>query len=132
MSSQSVSDPRAYRDKQEDWYAHFDGTRRQEIASLLTDEVIAEHEANPIGYRNFHSPQLQRVLNYMRTQPVLGKYFVYTRKAWQDYGIAVIQNRGEAPELLEGHSYASEVEAMHAVFLLRAQEIRDKVGESAR
>lgn len=77
MSKPSLSDPRSIRDRQDDWNEHFDRTRRREIIELITDEVIAEHAENPTGYRNFHSPELQRVLNYMRVQPVLGKYFIY-------------------------------------------------------
>lgn len=115
------------RDRQQDWYEHFDETRRREIASLIDDEVITEHERNPIGYRSPHSPRLQRILNYMRVQPVLGKYFVYPMEPWKDYRIATIGERGQAPELLSGHEYRSEEEAMHGVFLLRTQNIVDSV-----
>lgn len=127
MSKHHSASPGDYPDKQEIWNEHFDHTRRREIAALIDDEVTSEHEKNPIGYRDNHSPKLQRVLNYMRVQPLLGKYFVYPMEPWKDYRIAIIAERGQAPDLLDGHQYRSEEEAMHGVFLLRSQDIIDSV-----
>ncbi|MGC0365855.1 hypothetical protein ABH922_003839 [Rhodococcus sp. 27YEA15] len=121
-----------YRDRQQDWDDHFDRTRRREIAALIDDDVTTEHQLNPIGYRACHSWKLQRVLNYMRVQPVLGKYFVYPEKAWEKYRIAVIHERGHPPVVLDEHIYRSEEEAMHAIFLLRAEEIVTSVKEHVR
>ena len=117
-------DPSHHRDKAQDWTKYFDLQRRQEILDLLTDEIIAEHKANPIGYRKFHSPGLQRVLNYFRTQTILGKYYVYSSEPWEDYRIAVVVERGKAPAILEKPVFASEEEAMHGVFLRRVADLR--------
>ena len=61
-----LATPSDFPDKAQDWDEEFDRRRRPEIEKLLTDEVIAEHEANPLGYRDFHRWELQRVLNYFR------------------------------------------------------------------
>jgi hypothetical protein len=123
----ALARPSDYKDKALDWNAYFDKLRRREIVDLITDEVIAEHEANPTGYRKFLSWRLQRVLNYMRQQPVLGKYFIYTRGAWRDYRIAIIDERGKSPRLLDGQVFQTEEQAMHGAFMLRVKDLRESV-----
>jgi hypothetical protein len=46
---------------------------REKILPMIDEEMIAEHEDNPIGQ---HSDDLQRVLHYFRRQPNEGKYVV--------------------------------------------------------
>ena len=123
----TVSRPEQYRDKFQDWYAYWNEERRKALVKLMTDEVIEEHRANPTGYRKFHSPALQEILNYMHTQPVLGKYYIYTARDWQDYRIARIEPLGQGVRLIGDQSYDTEEEAMHGVFLLRVKDIRDSV-----
>ena len=126
----SFTSPDGFRDRQDDWLAYYDSTRRPEVLELITPELISEHERNPVGYRGFHSPDLQRVLNYLRTEPVPGKYFVYTEETWEVYRVASIGARGEGLQVLEGRRYSTEEEAMHAVFLLRVEGLERKVGVS--
>ena len=118
-----VRTPSEHPDKAPDWYEEYDRRRRLEIRSLLTAEVISEHEANPLGYRHFHSPALQRVLNYLRSQPILGKYFVYASKPWQEYRIAAVVERGQPPHVFDEPVFATEEEAMHGVFLRRVEDL---------
>jgi branched-chain amino acid transport system permease protein len=124
--SETLSRPQQYRDRSADWYAYYDGERRKEIRQILDEhpELIDEHEANPNGYRNHHSPLLQRVLNYFRQAPVLGKYYIYASVPWKEYRIAVISERGKAPEVLEAPVFGSEEEAMHGVLLKRIEDLR--------
>ena len=119
-----LSRPSEYPDKALAWNQYLNDRRSVEIRSLLTDEVIAEHKANPLGYRGFHSPTLQRVLNYFRAQSVLGKYFVYASEPWRQYRIALVTDRGRPPEVLDEPVFASEEEAMHGVFMKRCDELR--------
>lgn len=119
-----LSNPSDYPDKGLAWYEAYDRRRRAEIRSLLTEEVIAEHQANPLGYRKFHSPTLQRVLNYLRGQPVLGKYFVYASEPWKEYRIAAVVDRAEPAKIFDEPVFATEDEAMHGVFLRRVEELR--------
>ena len=116
-----LANPSEFPDKASSWNEEFDRRRRADMLRLLTDDVIAEHEANPLGYRHFHSWPLQRVLNYFRAQPVLGKYFVYASKPWHEYRIAVVVGRGEPAEILEEPVFATEEEAMHGVFMRRVR-----------
>ena len=120
----SLSSPSQCRDKALDWYAFWSSIRREEILGLITEELIAEHQANPVGYRDFHSPDLQRVLNYFRQAPTLGKYFVYAIEPWAEYRIAVIEERGKPPTILDSPVFASEAEAMHGVFMRRIDDLR--------
>jgi len=121
--------PESYSDKFLDWYAYFDAKRRSKLTGSITDEIIAEHRADPHGYRENHSPQLQRILNYMRTQPVLGKYYIYRAKDWREYRIAALGAIGSGLQFVNDEVYRSEEEAMHAVFLLRVSDMR---GSTAR
>jgi hypothetical protein len=119
-----LSKPSDYPDKALDWYEEFDRRRRAEIKSLLTEDVIAEHAASPSGYRSFHSPKLQRVLNYFRTRPILGKYAVYASRPWKEYRIAVVSERGQPPNVLDEPVFPGEDEAAHGVFLRRVDHLR--------
>jgi hypothetical protein len=124
----SLAYPNDYDDRALVWYGYHDRIRREEIRNLIDDELIAEHEANPIGYRQFHSPRLQRVLNYFRTQPVLGKYFVYATEPWEEYRIAIVRERGQPPDILEEPIFGSEEQAMHGVFLRRVADLAGRTG----
>ena len=119
-----ISTPSEYPDKELVWDEYFNRQRRAELKGLLTEEVIAEHKANPLGYRKFHSPALQRVLNYFRAQGILGKYFVYASEPWREYRVAAVTERGTPPKILDEPVFASEEEAMHGVFMLRSDELR--------
>ena len=120
----ALVDPAEYPNREEDWRRRFDEERRKEISSLLTDELVAEHQANPLGYRNFHSPELQKVLNYFRTRPILGKYAIYASRPWEEYRIAVITERGEMAKVLDEPVFGSEEEAMHGVFMRRVADFQ--------
>ena len=118
-----LSNPHDYQDRALVWYEYHDHVRRDEIRSLINDEVIGEHEANPTGYRQFHSPRLQRVLNDFCTQPIVGKYFVYATEPWEEYRIGIVRERGQPPEILDEPVFGSEDEAMHGVFVRRVAEL---------
>nr|WP_012476891.1 N,N-dimethylformamidase subunit alpha [Paracoccus aminophilus]C9DQ22.1 RecName: Full=N,N-dimethylformamidase alpha subunit; AltName: Full=N,N-dimethylformamidase light chain [Paracoccus aminophilus]ACV81785.1 DmfA1 [Paracoccus aminophilus JCM 7686] len=126
-----VSDPSAYPDRSADWYEYFDRKRREEIIEIIDShpEIIDEHERNPFGYRNHPSPHLQRVHNYFRMQPTFGKYYIYTEREWSSYRIAEIREFGKLPVLTDD-SFATEEEAMHAVFLKRIEDVRNELSQA--
>ena len=121
-----VTRPEQYRDRSADWYTYYDAQRRKEIRELLDrhPEIVEEHERKPNGYRHHHSAHLQRVLNYFRQQPILGKYYVYASVPWKEYRIAIVTERGKSPDVLESPVFASEEAAMHGVFLRRIENLR--------
>jgi hypothetical protein len=108
-------------DKQLQVYERFDRELRDRLKSLITDELIAEHEAKPLGP---HSDELARVLNYFRRAPQQGKYLIVAVQAWSDYRIGVLPGvRGAPLEVLEEPSFPTEEEAMHGVFRKRVDDL---------
>ena len=117
------------RDRQLEVYELFDRGARERTAALVTDAIIAEHEADPAGP---HSDPLQRVLRYMRRAPLPGKYVIVAVRPWAEYRIAALTGvHGEAPTVLDDGPWATEHEAMHAVFLRRLADLRTGVGGAA-
>lgn len=114
-----LSDPATCRDKTQDWMSYFSASRRDALAQLVTPELIAEYHNDPSGSNTRHSPALQEVLIFLRTQPVEGKPFVYVEEPHRKYRIGRMQGRGKAPEILGAEVFATEREAIHAVFLHR-------------
>jgi branched-chain amino acid transport system permease protein len=110
-------------DKQLEVYADWDRKQRERIKALITDELIAEHAARPLGQ---HSDALERVLAYFRRQPQAGKYIIVATKPWEEYRIGVLSGRRGVPaRILDDETFATEVEAMHGVFLRRVRDLRE-------
>ena len=102
-------------------YLEFERRLRPRIRALITDELIAEHAAAPLGP---HSDDLQRVMNYFRRQPQPGKYILVAVKPWEEYRIAVLSGRrGELHKVLEDERFASEEEGLHGIFLRRVRDL---------
>ena len=109
-------------DRQLQVYADWDAKQRKRIRALITDELVAEHAAKPLGQ---HSDALERVLNYFRRQPTAGKYIIVAVRPWEQYKIGVLSGvRGRPAQVLDEETYASEEEAMHGIFLRRVRELR--------
>ena len=103
-------------------YLEFERRLRPKIRALLTDDLIAEHEAKPLGP---HSDDLQRVMNYFRRQPQPGKYILVATKPWQEYRIGTLSGvRGEVVKLLGSEKFASEEAGLHGIFLQRVADLR--------
>ena len=108
-------------DRQLQVYRDFDAKLRERIKALVTPALIAEHAAKPRGQ---HSDALARVLNYLRRQPLAGKYVVVATKPWQAYAIGVLSGvRGQPASILDGPTFASEDEARHGIFLRRIDDL---------
>ena len=114
-----LSDPASCRDKTLDWMSYFSASRRDALAPLVTPELIAEHKKDPSGSLALHSPALQDVLIYVRSQPVDGKPFAYVEEPYRKYRIGRMRGRGSAPEIVDDEIFTAERDAIHAVFLHR-------------
>lgn len=103
------------------WVFHaFDARNRERIRSLVTDELIAEHKADPNG---IHSDNLQRVLAYFRRGPISGKYIIVAENPFSAYRIGVLNgDRGTAIEVLDD-VYSCEEDVLHAIFVRRLKDI---------
>ena len=110
-------------DRQLQVYADWDAKQRERIKALITDELIAEHAARPLGQ---HSDALERVLAYFRRQPQEGKYIIVAVRPWEEYRIGALTGvRGQAARILDdSESYPTEEAAMHGVFLRRVRDLR--------
>jgi branched-chain amino acid transport system permease protein len=103
-------------------YLEFERRLRPKIRALLTDELIAEHAASPLGP---HSDALQRVMNYFRRQPQPGKYILVAVRPWQEYRIGTLSGtRGEVVKILGDEPFATEEDGLHGIFLKRVADLR--------
>ena len=103
-------------------YLEFERRLRPKIRALLTDELIAEHAAKPLGP---HSDDLQRVMNYFRRQPQPGKYILVATRPWEEYRIGTLSGqRGKVVKILGDATFASEEEGLHGIFLRRVADLR--------
>jgi hypothetical protein len=108
-------------DRQVQIYELFERRLRPQIRALVTPELVAEHEARPGGP---HSDSLQRVMNYLRRQPMPGKYVIVAVRPWEEYRIGVLSGvRGQTARVLDDERFASEEEAMHGIFLRRIRDL---------
>jgi len=109
-------------DRQVQVYLDWDAKQRERIKALITDELIAEHAAKPLGQ---HSDALERVLQYFRRQPHAGKYIIVATKPWGEYRIGVLSGqRGQPPAILDDETFSNEEEATHGIFLRRVRDLR--------
>jgi branched-chain amino acid transport system permease protein len=101
--------------------ARFDARTRAALRPLLTKKLLAEHRRNPLGD---HGDALKRVLNYFRRSLTLTPYVVVYTEPFREWRLARLSGeRGKPPTLIDGPGYNSEAQAMHAVFLKRAEEV---------
>jgi len=102
-------------------YARWDARIRESLRPLITDGLIAEHRRQPRGQ---HSDALARVLNYFRRAPLTRKYVVVCIRPHKEWKIAELSGvRGDPPRVIDDRSFASEAEALHAVFLQRVDDL---------
>jgi hypothetical protein len=82
-------------------------------------DLAAEFRANPVG---IHSPELQAVLNVMRSLPLEQRYVLVCRKPYEEWALAQLTGvRNEAPRILKDRIFRSPEEAEWAIFKLRWQ-----------
>jgi branched-chain amino acid transport system permease protein len=111
-------------DKALHYYDRFDRALRTELRRLVTDDVIAEHRANPLGRGGPQSEALRRLLNYFRRAPQAGKLAVIAVEPWREYRLGTLSGvRGEPPKVLDEAVFATEEDALHGVFLARVRAL---------
>jgi hypothetical protein len=119
-----IATPAECRDHAADWIDYFYRRRGAEIAAMIDDDLVAEHERNPLQAEGHHSTTLHLVLNYFRNAPIIGKEFVYAVRPYEEYKVGVVTGRGEPAAMLDDRTFATEEEAVHAVFLRRVEKLR--------
>jgi hypothetical protein len=99
----------------------WDKRMRMALRSLLTKKIIGEYRRDPSG---LHSDTLKRVLNYFRRSPELPPYVIVCTRPFREWRVARLSGvRGIPPAFIDERKFSSEAKAMHAVFLLRVDEI---------
>ena len=111
--------PNDYEDKNAHWMAFFADARREALKPMITPALLAEHAEDPRGDRSQHSTALQEVLNYLHGLPTDGKSFAYAEVPYARYRLGILRGRGKAPDLSDPRVFATEQEAVHAVFVQR-------------
>ena len=100
----------------------FERHLRDRLRGWISPEVIAEHEAKPLGQ---HSDHLERMLNYFRKAPIPDKYAVYCTKPFEAYRVVALSGiPGVPPRIVDDRIYPSLDAAYHAVFLRRVNDLR--------
>lgn len=107
-------------DRDEWVYYRFDRENRDQIRALVTEDLVAEHAANPIGV---HSDQLQRVLAYFRRGLVAGKYIVIAEVPFAAYRIGILNGERGNPIAISDEVYPTENQVLHAIFVRRLHDI---------
>ena len=108
-------------DKDALYFRRFDKMHREYLKTLVSDEVIAEFNAKPLGQ---HSEALERLLNYFRRQPQVDKYAVMVVEPFEAYKVVALSgHRGVAPRLVEDKTYPTIEDAHRAVFMRRIQDL---------
>jgi branched-chain amino acid transport system permease protein len=115
---------------------------RTYVLPLLADpetrqRLIEEHRRNPVGTPGRagrpaigHSPDLARVVDKFRRQPMEGKYVMVCRRQFEEYYIGVCSGvRGEPVRILQDRVFTSEEEVEHAIFLKRIDEFLAQYAE---
>ena len=80
-------------------------------------DLVDEFMANPFGH---HSPELQRLLNLLRNEPLEGRYILVRSKPGREWVVGRLTGvRGEPVRILRDHAYTTAEDAERAVFRLR-------------
>lgn len=103
------------------YWRRYDKMQRDYLKSLISPELIEEHQRSPLGQ---HSEPLERLLLYFRRAPQADKYAITVVEPFKAYRIVALSgHRGVAPRIVEDKIYASQDEAYHGVFLRRVQDL---------
>ena len=98
---------------------HFDEKQREYLKTLVCDEIIAEHEAKPLGQ---HSEPLERLLHYFRHAPQAGKLVIKRELRSGTFRILSLSGvRGVPPSPVDDAAYERVEDAYHALFLKRVE-----------
>jgi branched-chain amino acid transport system permease protein len=96
---------------------------RERVRGLLSDELIAEHAARPLGP---HSDSLSRVLIFMRGAEMEGKEVLLTMELDRRWAIArVTRTDTLRPLTLVRDDFTECDVALHTIFLHRVEALRN-------
>ena len=98
---------------------YFDEKQREYLKTLVCDEIIAEHEAKPLGQ---HSEPLARLLHHFRHAPQAGKFAIKRELRSGTFRIVALSGeRGVPPRPVDDEAHETIEDAYHALFLKRVE-----------
>ena len=102
-------------DKDIVYMRRFDKMQRDYLKTLVSPEVITEHQRSPQGQ---HSEALQRLLIYFRGRPQVDKYAITCVEVNKAYRVVALSgHRRVPPRLVEDRIYPTPKDAFHGVFV---------------
>jgi len=111
-------------DKQEIYFRKFNKRLRDKLKKLITPELIEEHKNAPTGN---HSDSLARVLNFFRRAETADKYAlkkIYKEDSNSVYQVIAFSGvKTHPPRIVDDKEYSKLSEALHAVFVLRVNDL---------
>lgn len=130
MREPGLRDPALYPDREADWRQVHERRWFEHVAALVSDDLVAEHAANPLGAGQvLPSPALHRVLTCLRSQPIRRRYQLLRVPD----GFALLAaERGGPMHLVPGTTWPTLAAAAHGLFLIRVGELREAVGTEQR
>jgi hypothetical protein len=101
---------------------------RNQIAPLISDEIVAEHWANPLGK---HTPSLDMVLWFLRGDPLPEepRLVVIILVPEREWAIGEHPRKPGVSVRVRPGSYSSPEEIEHAIFLERLAAVRAAYGD---
>lgn len=114
-----VTSPDNFEDKTLRFFELFARKRLEEFTPDVMGQLLDEYERDPTGSESRHSPNLQRLVNFIRSMDMDGKTFVHAKESFQDYRVGAMRGRGSAPDLDESVKYETELDGVREVFRRR-------------
>jgi hypothetical protein len=112
----SITSPSDEHNGVAEWMEYWRGRREARLRELVTPAVVAEFRGDPHGAEG-RSLALREALNYLRMQPIEDRVFVYAEVPFERYRLGLLRDgRGAPPEIDQATEYATENEAIAAVF----------------
>lgn len=95
---------------------------KHEIRPRITQEIIDEHAAHPLGK---HSDDLERVLVYLRKRglELAGKYILVCTKPHEEWRVAVVSGTPGIPPSVTDEAHPDRLAAEHAIFVRRLDDL---------
>lgn len=108
-------------DQEAEIFCRFMENARKHLRPLVTDDLIREHEADPLGR---HSLDLEHLLVFMRQLPQKDKLVILAEEQDKQFRLFRLSGvRGLPGSIVGGELYRTEEEALHAGFLQRLRDL---------
>jgi branched-chain amino acid transport system permease protein len=89
----------------------------EDLDEQMKTQLAKEFQQRPVGH---HSPELQRVLNVFRGEPLENKYVLICRKPHKEWVLGQVSGvRGEPVKILKDQVFTSQEDAEQEIFRRR-------------